>query len=708
MNGARTTYMRRGFLLTALAAVVLLAASPGTALAQVTVTGPAMNKVVEGGTATYTVKVEGFVPASTAGTAITITLAAPTAGTADNVNRVTAGEPAEDISTNLSRLVYTATAPDNSAGTTPRAYSSTGSVSVVTLHDTDAEDEAIALSFEATAVGGLVDDDGAAITLVTTGASAAPTALTIDDDETQTYVLELAPNQNLTEGDVATVNLKAVPEHVNASLALTLHTSDPVNYVWDDDDFADGTVDAPATIAVGPTDAAVPAAGVGNSVPVYVQAPMNDKNRMPDTVTLTAYSGTAGNSNPVASVPITFADDHTLAPAEAVTAVAMDKKTNGEEVDSVTEGGEPVYLTISVDRGKAADKDATTIEELTVDVKVAPANAADASVTPTRVTLPAVTTANGEQKSEMLVELSALADEDVGEETLMLHLEMMGQAANGSGTSTGMFEIMITDDTAKKIWPLDEDEAYPAIMAAIEEGGGDEGLNPGESFTVMTDDLFGLMDGYTGSFGVEVEGGAVSASASGDSVTVMAEEAGEAKVIVTGTARASSSFQADQDVSNIASITFPVEVTNVALEVTLGEPDGVMDGNLVEGNSYDIMVMANRAVVEDVEVEIRQRRGTADEDDFRASTATIMAGDDSATAELMVLEDMEDDAGHAMGETLHVYGRVNGDGLTNEETNTLEFTIWDMAVPALPLIAQLVLAIFLALGGARLYRRRQG
>ena len=34
MNGARTTYMRRGYLLTALAAAVLLAASPGTASAQ--------------------------------------------------------------------------------------------------------------------------------------------------------------------------------------------------------------------------------------------------------------------------------------------------------------------------------------------------------------------------------------------------------------------------------------------------------------------------------------------------------------------------------------------------------------------------------------------------------------------------------------------------------------------------------------------------
>ncbi len=37
---------------------------------------------------------------------------------------------------------------------------------------------------------------------------------------------------------------------------------------------------------------------------------------------------------------------------------------------------------------------------------------------------------------------------------------------------------------------------------------------------------------------------------------------------------------------------------------------------------------------------------------------------------------------------------------------TVSFYIWDMAVPALPLIAQLLLAAFLALGGYRRYLRR--
>ena len=46
MNGARSIFMRKGYWLTALAAIVLLAASPGTASAQVTVTGP--DEVVRG------------------------------------------------------------------------------------------------------------------------------------------------------------------------------------------------------------------------------------------------------------------------------------------------------------------------------------------------------------------------------------------------------------------------------------------------------------------------------------------------------------------------------------------------------------------------------------------------------------------------------------------------------------------------------------
>ena len=67
MNGVRTTFMRRGYLLTALSALLLLAASAGTASAQstgITITGPPNGTVSEGGTATYTVTVRGYVGAA--------------------------------------------------------------------------------------------------------------------------------------------------------------------------------------------------------------------------------------------------------------------------------------------------------------------------------------------------------------------------------------------------------------------------------------------------------------------------------------------------------------------------------------------------------------------------------------------------------------------------------------------------------------------
>ena len=61
MNGSKSTFKRKGYWLTAFAAAVLLAASPGTAQAQVEVTGP--DEVTEGETATYTVSGQGIYPA---------------------------------------------------------------------------------------------------------------------------------------------------------------------------------------------------------------------------------------------------------------------------------------------------------------------------------------------------------------------------------------------------------------------------------------------------------------------------------------------------------------------------------------------------------------------------------------------------------------------------------------------------------------------
>ena len=431
-----------------------------------------------------------------------------------------------------------------------------------------------------------------------------------------------------------------------------------------------------------------------------------DGNRETDVITLEAYSGPAGRDSLADSLDIDVLDIHMLPAASGITAVAKDE--DGNEVTEIMEGGDPVYLTITVDRGRGS-LDRITNEELTVDIKPADAGqVADYDLSESRIVLESRSSGKQTNDVDLEIELSAPSDEDIGAEDLMLNLEVSGDSEFGTETSTGRFTIALVDSTMKQVEPKSEDEAYPAIMAAMEEAAGDDGLNPGESFTIMTSDLFTVAEGYTAAYGVSVEGGAVSVSASSDSATVTAKSAGEAKVTVTATAKmASSSFIPSQTVFNIAEITFPVTVVDKVLVVTLEMPDGVMNGNIVEGSSYDINVAANRAVSEDTEVMISRDRADsdADDDDFSVGSATIMAGDYSATAELMVTEDNMPDGGAegSMGEVLVLFGRVNG-----EQTNALTFTIWDMAVPALPLIGQLLLALFMMAGGARLYGRRQG
>ena len=132
---------------------------------------------------------------------------------------------------------------------------------------------------------------------------------------------------------------------------------------------------------------------------------------------------------------------------------------------------------------------------------------------------------------------------------------------------------------------------------------------------------------------------------------------------------------------------------------------GPMDMNIVEGMSYELTATANQAVRMDTEVMIARDRGASDagEDDYTVESIMIMTGEMSGTTMLMVTEDNMPDAGTGtnMGQSLVLVGSVDG-----MEIGTLTFTIWDAAVPALPLIAQLLLAAFLAIGGYRRYLRR--
>ena len=678
MNGARSTYMRKGYLLIALAAAVLLAASSGTAYAQkITATDnfgeggvkvEVPKTVAEGNSATITISASAAVDVGTALNArkVTVTL---TLNEADGAQGQAEDEDALFNPSGEVALVFPANpAPTTGAGVVKTSVV-TRTISLQTTHDPDAEDEKVGMTVLVT--GALTSTIG-------------PQNITIDDDETQTYVLAVNTKEP-KEAAAINVSLRADPAHEDGSVELTLHSSDP-KY----------TVNVDAAIPAVNT-ATIDGDTLQGGAVIVVTPPTNDGNRVEDSVTLTAHSGSVGNSMERTSVTIKVADANVL-PAVAAKVVDKVGKVLDPQPTSVTEG-ESIYVAVMpVDKdGKAI----AAVEKLTVALTpTGTAGSAD-------YTLVGAFTIESGGKASGAVELEVRSDEDVGTDTLMFDATVSGDSTVGTETSTsaGVLSLTIEDATAKRIEPKSADAATAAIEAAMKAGGGDDGLNPGESFEVKTEALFEVAAGYTASYGASVSGGAVGVSTTGDSVTVTANSAGESKVTVTGTAKAAmSSAMPSQTVSNVAEVSFDVTVVDRKLVVTLEAPS-VMNGNIVEGKSYDIKVTANRAVSEDTEVKIMRDRAASDagDDDFTVSSATIMAGKDSATAELMVKEDNEPDAGHADGEVLVLYGMVG-----DEETNALTFTIWDEAVPALPLIGQLLLALFLMAGGARLYRRRQG
>ena len=566
MNGARSTFMRKGYWLTALAAIVLLAASPGTALAQISIKAPAT--VDEGSPATVTATGKALIPPGTAATTVTVEV------------RVTETNDENDVSLNLGNEIELRF-PANTAetGTDPIESTQSGSLTVQTSHDADAEDETVTWGFTLQGgVGDLQQAAGAALALAATG---NPTTLKIDDDETQTYDLSVA-TKDPTEGTAIDVDLKADPARVEGSITLTLHLDDS-DYSWENDATND---DADIIIGTG--------AGAVATADITITPPNNDENRDEDVVTLTAYSGSAGNSKEQASVTIKVADIHAL-PAVAMMVVDEDGDPLEMQPTSVPEGESVWVAVMPVDK----DGDATDAKE---ELKVAlrPTGTADAA----DYTLVGTFTIPSGDDISNAVELEVRSDEDVGMESLMFDATVSGESNKGPGTrmSAAVLSLYIEDNTAKKITPKASEADYDGIKAAIAAGAGDDGLNPGETVTLMTSDLFDVMEGYTATYSVGVEGNSVSASASGATVTINAAVAGESKVTVSGTARKpGSSLMPSQTVSNDASLTFPVMVVDTTLVVTLtAEPM-----EIEAGGTTMITATANRAVTAgDGDVEI--------------------------------------------------------------------------------------------------------
>ena len=380
-------------------------------------------RVTEGANAAIAVTLKASVAGGTAGaTGVTVTVDVEPHGSE--------GATSEDADVSLNPGAATLTFPANTTGS-PVTHEIAGTILLQTNHDPDAEDETVVLAIGASG-GGISIEAGS-------GSGEEPRqTVTLDDDETQSHALALASGVAPREGAAFGVTVRAAPAHVDDSQTLTLQVDD-TSYSLDTDDATAG-----AQIS-GTLD------GNTRSFTAEVTPPANDGNRVDDTVTVTAYSGSVGNATEEVSQGFTVADAHAL-PAPAAIAVEA-RDAAGGVVTSVPEGG-AVELMVSVDRGRGGT--ASTGEAFSVVLSLAPGDPVQAStyrLTPARVELPAVMPPGGQQLASTVARLEALPDDFVNDDRLTLNLVTTGETAYGAGSVDGSFEIEVWDTTVKQIAP---------------------------------------------------------------------------------------------------------------------------------------------------------------------------------------------------------------------------------------------------------------
>jgi len=138
-------------------------------------------------------------------------------------------------------------------------------------------------------------------------------------------------------------------------------------------------------------------------------------------------------------------------------------------------------------------------------------------------------------------------------------------------------------------------------------------------------------------------------------------------------------------------------VDNDTAAYTLTDPP---DPNLVEGQTYELTVTADRTASRDATFTVRRDQASeAGDDDFtlEPSAIVIRAGETEGVATLTVADDGVDERSETL---VLLVAEAGGD-----EVGSLEFTLWDASVPVLPLAAQLLLGVLLAIGA---YRRHRG
>ena len=522
----------------------------------------------EGEGATITVSMRATIPAGTANPTtvnVAVTVVAPAAETPDD--DTDNYEPADIVLNNAAVSLVFSSNPETDAD--PKKETKSATVFLQTTNDVDAEREDFALDIDVTGGATSITQENIESTIV--------------DDEEQTYVLKITTEEP-SEG-TATIDgtVTAEPAHVNMAASLRLHLDDP-DYSLDN---------ATSTgFAIG--------AGAVASHPFMITPPENDKNRVEDTVTVSLFSGTAGNSVLEDSEAVEVADLNAL-PAVTATVILLDE--DGDPVDPQPEDGvESIAEGQTVDlKINVVDKDNKALDAAE-ELMVMLTPTGDAGAQDYRLSMHPVVVALGDDSAT--IELTASEDQDVGMEMLMFDATVSGDADIGPETrdSAGIVSLAIMDTTMKLVEAKSDEEIQAVVYAAKDAGeGADEMFNPGETIMVDASMLFTAAEGvsvvYTASSDMMDVAGV---SSSGSMVTVTAGmPGGPAHVTITATAQSPSGAMAlTQTSPNVAQVRFPVEVelTDLAVMVT-ADPMEIM-----EGESSTITATANRAVTEDTTI----------------------------------------------------------------------------------------------------------
>ena len=590
--------------------------------------------------------------------------------------------------------------PAAQRGSERHVKSVTGELDVVILHDREAENDA----FYIEATGGDVDLNAPR------GVNAVTPEVVIEDKDDQTVTVKMGSRTSSTvyEGDsgddVPTFTVAASPARVDLPLEVRLDMVD-----------LGGTTVSSGEISLSQSSMVLNEDGTGknNSDTVTVHLPASDGNRVDDDYELRAsvnvYSVSSGGYEtiPAASHSIKVLDRHKLP-------TIMVSPATG----TVAEGG-TIELTLTINRNpsntpvSSTEKLQYTQEEVTVMLTMgagSTAGAADFSVMTNPVTFAKRT--SGSYTADKTVEVMALEDDELDDmEMLVLDAMVAGaEAKNGSekDSHAGVSTLTIEEGTAKLVWAKTQEEVEAAVYAAKNAAMGDDMMfNPGEMIELMGSALFNAAEGVTLSYSAMTSDGSVASTSvdSGGMAMVTANGAGMTDITITAHASMPSGVKrVDQTDPREASIMFPVEVGLEALTLMLSGPE---DMNVAEGGmGAMVTVTANRKVTEPVTVMLMRDRAmsTAVDDDFTADPIVIAADAMSGSTMVMAVEDNLMETVDNMPEELVLYGMA--EGMAGEVTGEVKLYLWDAVVPALPVIAQLLLAAFLAVGGYRRYRRR--